>query len=370
MDFNFFMPTQVISGKGCFENSSSTLKELGSRCLLITGAASAKKSGALDTAQTVLKSAGIEYILYDKIQPNPLLSSAYDAGSAARKFRADFIIGIGGGSPLDAAKAASVFACNPTFKPEDIYKGTFSKALPVVLVGTTAGTGTEVTAASVLTVDEKRIKKSITHKCCYAKIAFADPSYTETCPYNQTVACALDALCHAVEGFYSVKAGEISSMAALEALKLLWPNLLWLRAHRDELPDSSAREQLYYGSLWAGITLNHCGTGFPHPAGYPLSLEFDIPHGKACAVFLPDYIRHNAPAAPELTTKLFNVLGCSIDEFCKAVEDLTAIRGLRMTREKCAEFAKLTEGRKNLNNAVSPTTVEEIQAIYEKLFCK
>lgn len=370
MDFNFFMPTQVISGRGCFENSSSILKELGSRCLVITGAASAKKSGALDAAQRVLNAAGIEYILYDKVQPNPLLSQAYEAGSAARKFRADFIIGIGGGSPLDAAKAAAVFASNPTFKPEDIYKGTFSKALPIVLVGTTAGTGSEVTAASVLTVDEKHIKKSITHKCCYARIAFADPTYTETCPYNQTVAAALDALCHAVEGFYSVKAGDISKMAALEALKLLWPNLLRLRAHKDELPDSAAREQLYYGSLWAGITLNHCGTGFPHPAGYPLSLEFYIPHGRACAVFLPDYIRLNAPAAPERTVKLLSVLGCSIDEFCAAVEDLTAIRGLRLTRERCEEFAKLTEGRKNLTNAVRPVTVDEVRSIYEKLFCK
>lgn len=362
------MPAKVISGKGCFEKSNTALKALGDRCLIITGAAAAKKSGALETAQTVLKSVGIEFIVYDKIKPNPLLSVCYEAGSAARKFRADFIMGIGGGSSLDAAKAAAVFACNPSFSPEDIFKGAFSKALPIVLVGTTAGTGSEVTATSVLTIDGKNIKKSISHKCCFAEIAFADPAYTATCPYNLTVTAALDALCHAVEGYYSVRAGDIAHSAALQAAKLLWPNLLWLRDHHDKLPDEIAREQLYYGSLWAGITLNLSGTGFPHPAGYPLSVELDIPHGKACAVFLPEYIKRNAPAAPSLTTKLLCALGCDIDTFCSSVKELAAVKGVRLSREKCEEYAKSLEGRANLTNAVCPSTVEDVRAIYEKLF--
>jgi alcohol dehydrogenase class IV len=368
LDFNFFMPTRVISGKGCFLNSEDTLKSLGGRCLVVTGEGSAKKSGAFDDAQAVLKKAGIEFIVFDKIAPNPLLSSCYEAGSAARKFRADFILGIGGGSALDAAKAAAVFAGNSSFSPNDIYKHGFSKALPIVLVGTTAGTGSEVTATAVLTVDDQRIKKSITHKCCYAAISFADYSYTKSCPYNLTVTAALDALCHAVEGYYSARAGDIARAASLEAVKLLWPNLLWLRGNPDCLPDDTAREQLYYGSLWAGIALNLSGTGFPHPAGYPLSLELGISHGKACAVFLPDYIKRNAPAAQALTLKLLAVLGCGVDSFCETVETLTAIRGVKFSEEKCEEYAKQLEGRANLTNAVHPITVEEVLSIYKKLF--
>ncbi|CDZ23813.1 hypothetical protein CCDG5_0684 [[Clostridium] cellulosi] len=367
MDFNFFMPVKVVSGYGCFENSQDELKPLGKRCLIVTGKNSAKTNGALKTAEKVLKDAGIDYLIYDKIIPNPLLSSCYEAGIMARKFRADFILGIGGGSPLDSAKAAAVFASNPSMQPEDIYKCNFSKALPIVLVGTTAGTGSEVTATAVLTIDSKNIKKSITHKCCYATLAFADPKYTETCPYNLTVSAALDALCHAIEGYYSKRAGDIAHAAALVAVKKLWPNMMWLRQHPDTLPDGKAREELYYGSLWAGITLNLSGTGFPHPAGYPLSVELGIPHGKACAIFLPDYIRHNAPAAPELTVKLISALGCGIDPFCEAVKDLTAVRGVKLSPQKCLEYAKMLEGRKNLTNAVNPSTVDEVHSIYLKL---
>lgn len=367
MDFNFFMPVKVISGNGCFEGGHEELKPLGKRCLIVTGHQSAIKSGAFKSAEIVLKEAGIDYIVYDKITPNPLLSSCYEAGNAARKYRADFILGIGGGSALDAAKAAAIFASNPSISAEDIFKGGFSKALPIVLVGTTAGTGSEVTATAVLTIDSQKVKKSITHKCCYATIAFADPVYTYTSPYNLTVTAALDALCHAVEGYYSKRAGDISHLCAIEAIKMLWPNLLWLRQHPDTLPDRAERDQLYYGSLWAGVALNLSGTGFPHPAGYPLSVELGIPHGKASAIFLPDFVRHNAPAAPALTLKLFGALGCGIDAFCQTVEALTAVKGIKLTPEKIAEYAKALEGRKNLTNAVNPSTVDEIIAVYQRI---
>ena len=362
------MPTRVISGKGCFKDSEAQLKLLGSRCLIITGKNSAKACGAFDDAQTVLKKAGIEYIVYDKIEPNPLLSSCYEAGSQARKFRADFILGIGGGSPLDAAKAAAVFAGNSTFVPEDIFKGGFTKALPIVLVGTTAGTGSEVTATAVLTIDERQIKKSITHRCCFATISFADSTYTRTSPYQLTVSAALDALCHAVEGYYSTRAGDIAHEAAIKAVRLLWPNLINLRKNQLELPDNTAREQLYYGSLWAGVTLNLAGTGFPHPAGYPLSIEYGIPHGKACAVFLPEYVRHNASVDSSLTLRLFSALGCGLDTFCETVEALASIKDVKLSAEKCSEFAQSLAGRANLTNALNPSSLAEILALYQKLF--
>lgn len=368
LDFDFYMPARVISGYGCLKKCAPYFKELGERCLIITGSSSAKTSGALGDAEEVLKSAGISYVIYDKIGPNPLLSSCFEAGSVARKFHANFIMGIGGGSPLDAAKAAAVFASNPSFAPEDIFKRSFSRALPIVLIGTTAGTGSEVTPTSVLTIDSKNIKKSIHHKCCFAAVSVADPHYTESCPYNLTVTTALDALCHTTEGYFAANAGDISRNAALKALKLIWHNLVWLRDHPNRLPDKSAREQLYYGSLWAGITLNLSGTGFPHPSGYVLSTDFAVPHGKACAVFLPYYIRHNAPANPSLTVKFLAAAGCGLDDFCKTVEALTNLKGIKMSPEQCEEFSKRLEGRANLTNALCPSTTDEIKAIYEKLF--
>jgi alcohol dehydrogenase class IV len=368
MDFNFFMPVKVISGIGCLEKGGGALKSLGNRCLIVTGSGSAKKSGALDAAVASLKCSGIDYFIFDKIEPNPLLSTCFEAGITARKFRADFILGIGGGSPLDAAKAAAVFACNSSFSPEDIFKVGFSKALPIALVGTTAGTGSEVTATSVLTIDSLQEKKSVTHPSCYAAITFADPAYTYTCPYELTVSAALDALCHAVEGYFSARAGDIARESAIQAVKLLWQNLLKLSENPGMLPDETSREQLYYGSLWAGVTLNLSGTGYPHPAGYPLTTELGIPHGKACAVFMPDYIRHNAAVNPALTTRLFNILGFSIDRYCDVVSGLAGLNGIKLTDEQCARFAETLRGRANLKNALNPSTVEEVLEIYKKLF--
>lgn len=368
MDFNFLMPARVISGKGCLEKNEGVIKSLGSRCLIVTGAGSAAKSGALDAAKAALKNAGTDYIIYDRITANPLLSACFEAGSTARKFRADLILGIGGGSVLDASKAAAVFAANPSFTPGDFLKGAFVKSLPLAVVGTTAGTGSEVTGTAVVTLDDTHVKKAVTHRCCFATVVFADPAFTSSCPYGLTVSAALEALCHAVEAYYAAAAGDIARASALEAVKLLWPELMWLYSNRDALPGEEKREQLYYGSLWAGMAASLAGTGFPHPAGHPLSLELGLPHGRACAVFLPDYVRHNAPAASSLTLKLFGVLGCGTDAFCEKVSALTAVKGVRLPHEKCVQFADALEGVPALSNAVNPTTPEEMRLIYEKLF--
>lgn len=370
MDFNFFMPTKTISGKGAFKKSAGVLKNFGSRCLIITGGHSAEICGALKDAESVLKEAGIEYVISATAKPNPLLSDTFNEGAQARKFRAEFILGIGGGSAMDSAKAAAVFAGNPTFTPEDIFKRSFTKALPIILVGTTAGTGSEVTRTSILTIDGKNIKKSVNSDCCYAKISFCDPIYTESCPYDITVSTALDALSHAVEGFYGNNGGDIARNCALNAVNLLWPNLLWLSRNVGVTPTEPEREQLYYGSLWAGFTLNLSGTGFPHPAGYPLSSEHNIPHGKACAVFLPDFIKHNAPASDSLTKLLFSVLKCDMETFCSVVSKLAGLEKLRLSAEEIERYSKEVEGRRNLTNTIVPSTADEIKTIYEKLFLR
>lgn len=368
MDFNFYMPTKIISGKGCLKSGGETLKEYGSRCIIITGRHSASFCGALADAKEVLTGAGIDYIVYDSVKPNPLLSGCFEAASQARRFRADFVLGIGGGSALDSAKAAAVFAANPNFAPEDIYKRKITKALPIILVGTTAGTGSEVTLTSVLTVDSQNIKQSINDKFLYAKVSFCDPIYTGTCPWDLTVTAALDALCHAIEGFYSKRAGDIARNCAVNAVNLLWPNLLWLRAHRGVTPGEHAREQLYYGSLWAGLTLNLAGTCFPHPAGYPLSTEHGIPHGIACAVFLPDFLLHNAPSARSYTKMLFDVMRCDIDDFCAIVKELADTNHLRLTSGEIEKYTQALTGRRNLTNAIVASSENDVKAIYEKLF--
>lgn len=370
MDFNFYMPTKVISKKGCLKENGFLLKSLGNRCLIITGKSSAIISGALADAEKVLKDSSIEYLIYDKVKPNPLLSGCFEAGAMARKFRADFVIGIGGGSAMDSSKAAAIFAGNSSFTPLDIYKRKIQKALPIVVVGTTAGTGSEVTAAAVITIDEENEKKAITNNFCYPKISFCDPSYTSSCSYELTVSAALDALCHAFEGFYSIRCGDIARNSALNAVNLIWPNILKLKEHTIVLPSEDERAQLYFGSLWAGLTLNLCGTCFPHALSYPLSTDFGIPHGKACAVFLADFVEKNCKVSGSVSNLIFSVMGCTSDDFCRVIRDFSKLNGVTMTKEQIDNYSTKLEGDKHLISSVVPITTDDVRNIYTEKFLR
>ena len=160
MDFNFHMPVHVVSGEGAVARNSTLLRTLGRRCLIITGGSSAKRSGALADVTAALDLWEIGWAVYDAVGPNPLVSACHEAGVVARSVRAEFIIGIGGGSPLDAAKAAAIFAANEELAPMDIFQREGANPpLPLALVGTTAGTGSEVSPVAVLTIDESGRKK-------------------------------------------------------------------------------------------------------------------------------------------------------------------------------------------------------------------
>ena len=152
MKFNFYMPARVISGKGAVRANSAVFGKLGRQCLIVTGGASAKKCGALDDCVFALEQANVRYEIFSGIEPNPQTCTCFKAGALARETGAQFIVGIGGGSPMDAAKAVAVYAANPDMEELAIYTRSIpAKALPVVLIGTTAGTGSEVTGVSVLT---------------------------------------------------------------------------------------------------------------------------------------------------------------------------------------------------------------------------
>ena len=149
---NIYMPVRCIVGRGCVEQSGGIFASAGKRCLIVTGRSSARLSGALGDAEKALQGAGISYEIFDGIGANPLVSACCAAGKRARDIGAEFILGIGGGSVLDASKAIAIYAADPSLAPMDIYKREYSGTpLPVLLIGTTAGTGSEVTGVAVLT---------------------------------------------------------------------------------------------------------------------------------------------------------------------------------------------------------------------------
>ncbi len=333
MDFNLSIPAKVLSGNGVVLKNAALFSSLGKNCLIVTGGKSAVLSGALADVTAALAQEHITYHVFDGIGPNPLLSACHAAGTLARNEGAAFLIGIGGGSALDAAKAAAVYAANPDFAPEDIYTKQRKKVLPFLLIGTTAGTGSEVGKVSVLTNDQTGRKKSISGDDLYPVLTFADPRYTASMPYAVTVSTALDALSHALEGYCSPKCGDLPSLFAEKAVTLLWDGLTRLEK-TQELPDESGREALYYGSLYAGITLAYCGTGFPHPLGYVLTENFGTPHGFACAAFLPEFMQRAAEFTPDRCEKILSAMGTDLDTFCKTVRTLTVLGNIQMTRDE------------------------------------
>ena len=345
MDFNLNIPVKVVSGKNSVKNNAHLLSSFGRRCVIVTGGKSAVLSGALSDVKEALTENGIEYIIYDGIGPNPRLDHCHECACKAREFGAEFVVGIGGGSPLDAAKAVAVYCTNPEFSLTDIYSASDrKKALPIVLIGTTAGTGSEVGRVSVLTNPETGRKGSIAPDDCYPTLTFADSTYTESMPYDVTVSTALDALAHALEGYMSVKCTDIPTMFGEKAVELIWKGLKYLHAEKKN-PDSKMREELYYGSLYAGITLAYCGTAFPHPLGYILTENYNVPHGKACTVYMDEFIRRSAENESEKTKRIFSVMNTTEEEFIKVINELTNVTDIRMTMEEiesyCVRFEKV-----------------------------
>lgn len=372
MDFDFFMPVKIYSGKGAVKKNANVFSQYGKVAGIVTGKHSAKKSGALDDVTAVLKKQGINCLIYDKITENPLIESCHEAGEMFRKNGVEFVIGIGGGSPLDASKAIAIYAANESLAPKDIYLRKYDNpALPVLLIGTTAGTGSEVSAVSVLTSGDTGRKKSISGADCYAKAVFADSTYTHSMSYDVTVSTALDAFAHAVEGYYSAKYSDIAALFAEKALPMLWESLKKLFAKR-KLPNKAEREKLYYGSLYAGMVLNHCGTLFPHPLGYVLTENYGIPHGKASAAFLYDLIFTGSIYAKEKTEHLMQLLSTTEIELGVKIGILTDLPEITMSREEIADFCSRWDNNTpgNFTNTPGEFTKEDAARVFEKHFLR
>lgn len=363
-----YMPTRVIYGEGAVEEGGPMLAGLGKRCLIVTGGHSAEKSGALSDAIAVLKKQDIAYTVFNKIQANPLLSVCHQAGEQAREDKADFILGIGGGSVLDSAKAIAIYAADSTLSPEDIYKREYTGVpLKVALIGTTAGTGSEVTGVSVLTNDATGRKKSISGPDCYAALSLCDPSYTCSMPYAVTVSTALDAFCHAVEGYFTPKGHGMTALWAENGIPMLYEALKELQKTKA-LPDSQNREKLYRGSLIAGLVINTCGTAFPHPLGYVLTENFGIAHGAATAAFFPAFWERARRFSPQKAEKLCALCDTDEEAFAGVIAELADNRICLTADEAKAFAARWTQGvPKNFTASPGSLTCEEAENILFQL---
>jgi alcohol dehydrogenase class IV len=363
----FFMPTRLICGEYCVRDHAALLAELGQRCLIVTGTNSARASGALKDVTDALENQGIRWTVYDKVEQNPRLASCAEAAGEARRFGAQFVIGIGGGSPLDAAKAIAALAAN-NIPPEALYKGKFEKPLlPIVLVGTTAGTGSEVTQYAVITDPEGR-KRAFASPQSFAKIAFGDPRYTAGLSERFTVSTALDALTHLIEGYFNRRAGDASDLFAVKGIALICRELADVRGKAPGEIAPAQREALYRASVYGGIVIANTGTCFCHSLGYFLTERHDVPHGIACAVYLPEFIARGEKYMEDKARSLSAALGMSIGELSGLVRASTDFVGLTPDAGTITEIAARYEGSGNYLNSPGGFSATEAEEVMRRVF--
>lgn len=367
-DYNHFMPVRVVSGRSCVTEFS--FKDFGKRCFIVTGKNSAKLSGALDDFEKTLNKDGIEYKIFDRIENNPRLVTCFEAGKEANDFGADFIIGIGGGSPMDAAKAIAVFADNPCLEMMDIFKLHFKSAKPIILCGTTAGTGSEVTQVSVLNIPDgdHESKKSLKSPFIYASLVLSDVKYTEKLPMDVTVSTALDSVCHAIEAYFHKNAGRFERMFALDTVRTVWPVLI--KVSEGGNIDSNMREELLFGSLLGGLSINNCGTCFPHSMGYALTTRHGLPHGFACASFIADFLEYHSKDYPDNVKLFLDIMRFNNTEEFGAAIDKMLPHNIVLSEDMAAEYAKRADSLPNHRISLCEGDYALAQRLYKKHFVK
>lgn len=376
MDFSANKPVSVLTGKNCVREHAELFGKLGGRALVVSGRRSADLCGAMEDVAAVLEQIGATYVRFNEITENPPAELCHRGGVFARENGCDFVIAIGGGSAIDAAKAIAAYAANPDCDVLDIFDDTrrVFDGLPLIAIPTTAGTGSEVNRYSVLTIDGGTRKKTFKAPSAYAKYAFVSPKYASSLNENYTVSTALDALAHSIESYLSPKSDDVSEEAALYAARELWEILTNPRPTDIEKDaggyTEDERERLQNAACAAGIAIDHTGTGFPHPLGYSLTLTYGIPHGRACAVFEGAYLRYNmlTKVGEEKINRLAAHLGTTPDEMAEKIPEMSGLLNLKIHEDERESLIDRVAGAGNYANSPYVITRGEMSDIYKRLF--
>lgn len=281
-----FMPTNVYSEGNCVSNHAEELSSFGAKAMIVTGKHSALRSGALQDVTDALKKYNTEYVIYDRVEENPSIETVMEARQIAIRAGVNFFIGIGGGSPMDAAKAISMMTANPEADEEVLYSAKELSYYPIICVPTTCGTGSEVTPYAILTRHAHRTKKSISHKI-YPSLALLDAKYLSTLSGTSIINTCVDALAHLLESYLNTNSNDLNKIYSRRGLEV------WAR-FRDNLLNNAITPEdhwnMLHASMYAGMAITHTGTSLPHGLSYPVTYELGVAHGKAVGLFLGGFV--------------------------------------------------------------------------------
>ena len=324
------MPRFVLNetsyhGKGAIQNIVPELKNRGFKKAFVVTDPDLVKFGVTKKVTSLLDEANFPYVLFDDIQANPTIQNVLDGVNSFKEANGDVIIAIGGGSSIDTAKAIGIIITNPEFSDVRSLEGvapTKNPCTPIIAVPTTAGTAAEVTINYVITDVEKNRKFVCVDTHDIPIVAVVDPDMMATMPASLTAATGMDALTHAIEGYITKGAWEMSDMFHLEAIKLIAKNL---RGAVNNTPEG--REGMALGQYIAGMGFSNVGLGIVHLMAHPLGALYDTPHGIANAIILPTVMEYNASETKEKYREIARAMGVkgvdemSVDEYRKAAID-------------------------------------------------
>lgn len=337
---SFTTAREIVTGVGCVSSVGERAAALGKRALLVTGRAAMRRSGATERVLSLLKAAGVEALAFEQVEHDPDATTV-DAGRAAcREGGCHLVVGLGGGSALDAAKAIAALV-NGREPTADFVLGRpiVQPGLPFIAVPTTSGTGAEVTKNAVISVRAARLKQSIRAECMMPAVAIVDPELTLSCPPQVTAAAGMDALVQAIEAFTSLNATPLTDALAFDAACRL---LRWLPVAWEQGGNLQAREQCAYASLMAGMALANARLGAVHGIAHPLGARYGLEHGVVCALLMPHVMRLNRGHVGDKYDRLSAAAGGDIIE---VVDGLVRRFGLHRALDgvaiPCEDFAAI-----------------------------
>lgn len=369
-------------GKGAIENVPTEFKARGFKKAAVITDKDLVKFEVATKVTKLLDEAGVDYALYDGIVPNPTIQNVKDGLAFVQEAQADCIIAIGGGSPIDTAKAIAIIATNPEFSDVISLEGvadTKHPCLPILAVPTTSGTAAEVTINYVITDEESHRKFVCVDPHDIPLVAFVDSDMMMGMPKSLAAATGMDAMTHAIEGFITKGAWEMTDMLHIKAIEIIGRSL------RDSVNgDQAGREAMALGQYIAGMGFSNVGLGLVHGMAHPLSAWYNIPHGVACASLLPTIMKYNKDFTGEKYREIAIVLGIEgaetmsledvRDAACQAIDQLSKDVGIPAT---ISELGVKEEdipaiAKDALNDVCTPgnprdTTLEEIIELYRSL---
>lgn len=370
-------------GQGAIQEIVNEIKNRHFKKVLVTSTPDLFEFKVATKVTDLLDAAGIAYDVYDNIKPNPTIENVTSGVATCKAAGAEAIVAVGGGSAIDTSKAIATIMTNPEFGDVRSLEGlapTKNPCLPIIAVSTTSGTAAEVTINYVITDVEKNRKFVCVDPHDIPIVAIVDPDMSASMPTGLCAATGMDALVHAVEGYITKGAWELTDMLHLKAIEIIGRSLRSAVAG-----DFAGREAMSLGQYIAGMGFSNVGLGIVHSMAHPLSAVYDIPHGKACAMLLTAVLKFNAPATGEKYREIARVMGvphvdtmdestyrqAAIDVIQKLADDVGIPKSLSEAGVKREDISFLAESA--FNDACTPgnprdASLEEIIGIYESIF--